>query len=207
MRFVEKDTRQLVADEAARLIYDEGYRDYRLAKQKAAARLGATTQSKNQPSNEEIDTALHEYIKLFAADEQWPILRHHREIALEAMHFLRDFAPRLTGAALEGTSGPLSAITLFLSANCAEDVIVFLEEQQIPYQTHERKMRFGQQQEYFPLLRFYADDIEIELLVFPDEGRNVAPISPITGKPAKRADIDKVKALLTAMGTTPDSPT
>ncbi|MEZ5538333.1 MAG: hypothetical protein R3F02_22225 [Thiolinea sp.] len=197
MNMAEKETRQLVAEEAARLIYEEGYRDYRLAKQKAATRMSASTNAKSQPTNEEIETALHAYISLFAEEEQLPILRQHREIAVEAMTFLQDFSPYLTGAALEGTSGPHSAVTLFLIANRAEDVILFMEDEQIPFQIHERRMRFGQQQDYFPLLRFYADDIEVELMIFPDSGRNNAgPISPITGKSCRRADLDKVKQLL-----------
>lgn len=196
----EKETRQLVAEEAARLIYEEGYRDYRLAKQKAATRMGASTHGKSQPNNEEIEAALHAYISLFAEEEQLPILRQHREIAVEAMDFLKDFNPYLTGAALEGTSGPHSAVTLFLVANRAEDVIFFMEEERIPFQIHERKIRFGQQQDYFPLLRFYADDIEVELMIFPDTGRNNGgPVSPVTGKSYQRADLKKVRQLLAAM--------
>lgn len=200
MNIPDKNTRQLVAEEAARLIYDEGYRDYRLAKQKAAVRMGASTQSKSQPSNEEIEIALHDYISLFAEEEQIPVLRHHREIAVEALTFLKDFNPYLTGAALEGTSGPLSAVTLFLIANRAEDVIFFMEDEQIPFQTHDRKVRFGSKQDYYPLLRFYADNVEVELMIFPDTGQNKGgPISPITGRSSKRADLKKVKQLLAAM--------
>ncbi|PIE00342.1 MAG: hypothetical protein CSA79_04265 [Thiothrix nivea] len=193
----DNELRQRVAEEAARLIYEEGYRDYRLAKQKAATRIGASTNGKGQPNNEAVEAALHRYISLFAAEEQLPLLRQHREIAVEAMHFLQDFNPCLTGAALEGTSGPHSAVTLFLVANRAEDVIFFMEEAHIPFQIHERKVRFGQQQDYFPLLRFYADDIEVELMIFPDSGRNNSgPISPITGKSYRRADLKKVQQLL-----------
>ncbi len=193
----EQNTRQLVAEEAARLIYDEGYRDYRLAKQKAATRMGAASNGKHQPSNEEIESALHAYIELFAEQEQEAILRQHREIALEAMTFLQDFKPYLTGAALAGTSGPHSAVTLYLVANRAEDIIFFMNEARIPFQTHERKVRFGKKQDYYPLLRFYADDVEIELMIFPDSSQNQGvPISPITGRGVQRANLAKVKQLL-----------
>lgn len=196
----ENNTRQLVAEEAARLIYDEGYRDYHRAKQKAATRMGAAPNGKHQPSNEEIEVALHAYISLFAQEEQLAILRQHREIAVEAMEFLQDFQPYLTGAALEGTSGPHSAVTLYLVANRAEDIIFFMEEGPIPFQTHERKVRFGKKQEYYPLLRFYADDIEVELMIFPDSTQNQGvPISPITGRGVQRANLGKVKALLAEM--------
>ena len=196
--FTEKNTRQLVADEAARLIYDEGYRDYQRAKLKAAERLGASSKAKHQPSNEEIEQALIDYIGLFVDTEQQQILQQHRQIALEAMAFLQIFKPELSGAALTGTSGPHSAITLNLRANSTEEVIFFLEDQTIPFQTHERKMRIGNHQEYIPLLRFYVDDIEVELLVFPDESGYNAPISPITGKRLLTADKEKLQQLIAA---------
>lgn len=196
----EHNTRQLVAEEAARLIYEEGYRDYRLAKQKAATRMGASPNGKHQPSNEEVEIALRAYISLFADEEQLPILRQHREIAVEAMEFLQDFNPWLTGPALEGTAGPHSAVTLYLVANRAEDIIFFMEEQSMPFQTHERKVRFGKKQDYYPLLRFYADDVEVELMIFPDSTQNQGvPISPITGRGVQRANLQKVKALLAEM--------
>lgn len=198
--YIEKNLRQLVADETARLIYEEGYRDYRLAKQKAAQRLGADAQAKNQPSNEEIEQALHEYVQLLEQDEHQAILRLHREIALEAMEFLAPFQPFLTGAALEGTAGPLSAVTLHLSANRAEDVIFYLEEKHIPFQIHERKVKAGKKQDYFPLLRLYVDNVEVELMIFPDDGHaSLSTLNSMTGKSLKRADYKRVQEILAAM--------
>ena len=196
MSFNEKNIRQLVADETARLIFDEGYRDYRLAKLKAAERLGAN-QAGQQPSNDEIETALQEYVRLVDPAEQRNRLRQHRQIALEALDFLKEFQPYLTGSALEGTSGPHSPVTLYLQANRAEDVMFFLEDQNIPFQTHERKLRAGKKQEYYPLLRFFVDNVEVELMIFPDDGRDAhATLSPQTGKALKRANYRKLKELL-----------
>lgn len=200
MRNTRDEQRGRVADEAARLIYEEGYRDYRLAKLRAAEQLGVRTQGSLQPSNEEVEAAIHERIRLFDAETQPALLRQHREVALEAMDFLEDYQPYLTGAALEGVSSPHSAVTLFLAADSVEEVMFFLEDNRIPFQTHERRVRFGSKKpEYFPLLRFYADNIEVELMVFPYDDRFAnAPISPITGKATKRADRKKVAALLSA---------
>ena len=192
------DPRQLVAEEAARLIYEEGFRDYRLAKQKAIMRMGLSNQGKNQPSNDEVETALHAYIELLNVDdEQAHILEKHRRIACEAMEFLELFRPFLTGSALEGTSGPHSAVTLHLTASSAEEVIFFLDDHKIPFTTHERKIRFGKHQAYYPLLRFYANNVEVELLLLPDEGNHLSkPISPITGKGVKRVSYRKLLSLM-----------
>lgn len=198
MRNTPEELRFLVAEEAARLIYEEGYRDYRIAKLRAAEHFGIGTLKTAQPTNEEIEAAIHTRIRLFDTDTQPQVLRHHRQVALETMYFLESFNPYLVGAALEGTSSPHSTITLLLNAETAEEVIFFLSDQGIPFQTHERNLRFGNRKaEYFPLLRFYADDIEIELMIVPHEDRFAsAPISPITGKAMKRADSRKVATLL-----------
>ncbi|MEZ5452201.1 MAG: hypothetical protein R3E93_05175 [Thiothrix sp.] len=199
MRNTREELRYLLAEEAARLIYEEGMRDYRLAKQRAAEQLGVSSRGGSvQPSNEEVEAAIHERIRLFDAETQPALLRHHREVALEAMEFLQHYQPYLTGAALEGTSSPHSAVTLSLFAEGVEEVMFFLEDQCIPFQVHERRTRMGnKKQEYFPLLRFYVDDVEVELMVFPHDGRFASPpISPVTGKGMKRADRKKVAALL-----------
>lgn len=198
--YLEKNLRQLIADETARLIYEEGYRDYRLAKQKASQRFGADNQAKNQPSNEEIEQALHEYVQLIDPKEHQATLRLHREIALEAMEFLEPFQPFLTGAALEGTSSPVSAITLHLSANRAEDVMFYLEEKQLPFQIHDRKVKAGKKQDYFPLLRLYVDNVEVELMIFPDDGHgSLSVLNSMTGKGIKRADYKRLQEILAAM--------
>lgn len=198
--YLEKNLRQLVADETARLLYDEGYRDYRVAKQKAAQRLGADNHAKNQPSNEEIEQALQDYVQLLDPVEHQANLKLHREIALEAMEFLQPFQPYLIGSALEGTSGPLSAVTLHLSANRAEDVIFHLEEQNIPFQIQERKVKAGKKQDYFPLLRLYVDNVEVELMIFPDDGHaSMFALNSMTGKALKRADVKRLQEILAAM--------
>lgn len=198
--YIEKNLRQLVADETARLLYEEGYRDYRVAKQKAAQRLGADNQAKNQPSNEEIAQALQDYVQFLDPVEHQANLKLHREIALEAMEFLQPFQPYLTGSALEGTSGPLSAVTLHLSANRAEDVIFHLEEQNIPFQIQERKVKAGKKQDYFPLLRLYVDNVEVELMIFPDDGyASISALNSMTGKALKRADAKRLQEILAAM--------
>ncbi|WP_298610040.1 hypothetical protein [uncultured Thiothrix sp.] len=198
--YIEKNLRQLVADETARLLYEEGYRDYRVAKQKAAQRLGADNQAKNQPSNEEIEQALQDYVQLLDQAEHQANLKLHREIALEAMEFLQPFQPYLTGSALDGTAGPLSAVTLHLSANRAEDVLFHLEEQNIPFQIQERKVKAGKKQDYFPLLRLYVDNVEVELMIFPDDGRaSMSALNSMTGKGLKRADTKRLQEILAAM--------
>jgi hypothetical protein len=56
--------RLVLAQEAARIIVDHGVRDYRVAKQKAAERLGVGSRG-SLPGNTEIEAAVAEHLQLF----------------------------------------------------------------------------------------------------------------------------------------------
>ena len=48
----------------------------------------------------------------------------------------------------------------------------------------------------YPGVHFEMDDFEIEATVFPTDGIRQAPVSPVDGKPMKRANAFEVEALL-----------
>ena len=48
----------------------------------------------------------------------------------------------------------------------------------------------------FPGVRFEVDDQPIEALVFPHDGIRQAPVSPVDGRPMRRASTLEVEALL-----------
>ncbi|MEE9352079.1 MAG: hypothetical protein V3U78_07455 [Thiotrichaceae bacterium] len=185
--------RELIASEAARLLYEEGYRDYFLAKQKAAQRLGCLTDKASQPSNQEVHNALIQRRQTLATEKENLHLVEIRQVTIEAMEFLHPYSPALVGSVMDGTAGVHSPATLHLFANTAEEVMFFLEDNKIPFQTHEQSFRLRGKQEAYPLLRFYADDYEIELIVF--EMGSPAPLSSVTGKAMKRLSIDGVREL------------
>lgn len=196
-QFNTHEIRQLVAEEAARLIYDEGYRDYKLAKLKASQRLGTPQKSHLQPSNEEVQDALKAYIQLYEAEAQAEILEKHRRIALEAMEFLQDFEPKLTGAVANETSGPLSTITIHLRPDTPESILFFLDEHRIPFQEQEKRISFGRDVMDCPVFQLYADDVEVELVALPNNSHfNQPPISPVTGKKANYLTIEQLQTLL-----------
>ncbi|WJW75691.1 hypothetical protein QVG61_00985 [Thiohalobacter sp. IOR34] len=186
-----------IAQEAARLIATEGVRDFLVAKRKAAARLGAPD-THNLPRNTEVEAELGAYQRLFQAASQPQRLRRLREAALAAMRFFADFSPRLTGSVLSGTAGAHSDVNLHLFADTPEAVILQLIDANIPFEDDERCFRFGrgEESESLPTLRFLADDISIELVIFPGSGLRQAPRSPLDGRPMERANAARVEALL-----------
>jgi hypothetical protein len=91
--------RQAVAEEAARIMREQGVDDFLLAKRKAAERLGVTDAS-ILPRNTEIEAARVAHQRLFASERHGVELASLRRAALEAMRLMSDFQPRLVGPVL-----------------------------------------------------------------------------------------------------------
>ncbi|MGA9852892.1 MAG: hypothetical protein WBR15_08190 [Gammaproteobacteria bacterium] len=193
------DSRRLLALEAARIMADEGVRDFRFAKRKAAERLGFDMRNLHLPTNLEVEQALGTHQRLFQADSQPAQLRHLRKIAREAMRMLNGFDARLVGPVLAGTADHHAIIYLHVFSEPPERVAIFLMEKNIPYEVSARKLKTaaGMQREY-PVYRFVAGDTPVELTVFGVDGIREAPASPVDGRPMRRASLHDVDTLLAA---------
>jgi len=188
--------RQAVAEEAARIMREQGVDDFLQAKRKAADRLGVTDAS-ILPRNTEIEAALVAHQRLFAADRHEASLVALRRSALEAMHLMADFQPRLVGPVLTGTASPHSEITLHLFSDSPETVSIRLEERGVPHEVLERRLRYERDRTVsYPALRFVAGRQTVDAVVFPLDGIRQAPSSPVDGKPMRRASVAEVEALL-----------
>jgi hypothetical protein len=191
-----QELRRRIALEAARLMSEHGIRDFHLAKRKAAERLGAG-EDIGLPKNSEIEDALREHQRLFQADEQPLRLRRLREVARDAMRFFVPFEPRLVGAVLDGTADRHSAVCLHLFSDAPEDVIAFLQEQGIPYEEQNRRLRLSlDAQREYPVLLFSADEIAIDLTVLPRDAIRQAPLDGVGERPMRRAALAVLEELL-----------
>ena len=187
--------RQHLAQRAAQILLDSGTRDYQSAKQKAAQQLGASD-TKSLPSNSEIESALVEYQRLFRASSQPENLQHLRQVSIEAMHFLKDFHPRLVGSVLSGTADEHSVIRIHLFAETVESIGFYLQNKKIPHELGERRLRIGIDQfQNYSTYEFIVDETHVELTVFLPKQKQI-PLSPIDGKVMRRADITEVEELL-----------
>jgi hypothetical protein len=190
--------RRALAQEAARLMAEHGIQDFRVAKRKAAERLGVTDGAAVLPKNSEIEAALGEYQRLFGGASHLKSLRAQRRAALAAMRALREFEPRLVGAVLAGTATLHSDVQLHLFAERAESVALKLLDQGIAHEVTERRVKLDPERiRPFPGVRFQLDDQPIEATVFPPDGIRQAPVSPVDGRPMRRANALEVQALLT----------
>jgi hypothetical protein len=188
--------RQAVAEEAARIMREQGVEDFLQAKRKAADRLGVTDAS-ILPRNTEIEAALVAHQRLFGADRHEAGLADLRRSALEAMRLMADFQPRLVGPVLTGTASRHSEINLHLFTESAEAVSIRLEERGIPHEVVERRLRYERDRLVtYPALRFVAGQQTVDAVVFPLDGIRQAPSSPVDGKPMRRASAAEVQGLL-----------
>lgn len=188
--------RRALAQEAARIMSEQGVDDYGLAKRKAAERLGAADIAV-LPKNSEIEAALAAHQRLFEANTHSSALTGLRRTALQAMRLLRRFDPRLVGPVLSGTASAHSEVNLHLFAEGAEPVALHLMEQGVPYRIGERRLRYEPNRLVaYPVVQFVAGDQPIDAVVFPIDGIRQSPASPVDGRPMRRADAAELESLL-----------
>jgi len=191
--------RQTLAQEAARIIVEQGIRDYRVAKMKAAERLGMNARGA-LPGNAEIELAISNHHALFGGESHADFLQQLREAALSAMDLLTVFTPRLIGPVLQGTADENSAVNLHVFSDSPESVAMHLSNSGLNYRPYERRLKTsrgkGATPSSFVGFQFDYEGECVEATVFPVDGIRQAPISPIDGKPMKRADRKAVQALL-----------
>lgn len=192
-----ENLRLALAREAARLMAEHGISDFLAAKRKAAARFGVEDGAV-LPKNTEIEAALGEYQRLFGGESHAEMLNTQRLAALEAMRRLREFEPRLVGPVLTGTATEHSDVQLHLFADRPESVTIKLMDQRIPHEVTERRVRMNAERVLnYPGVRFEIADQPVEATVFPLDGIRQAPVSPVDGRPMRRADIDELETLVT----------
>jgi len=188
--------RYALAQEAARLMAEQGIEDFLLAKRKAAERLFVSDASV-LPNNAEIEAALAQHQRLFQAHSHETQLRDLRRTALKLMQVLGEFEPRLVGSVLSGTASASSEINLHVFADQPEQVALRLLERGIEHKHAEKKLRYESDRLVnYPSFKFIAGQHAVEVVVFPFNGIRQAPLSPVDGKPMQRAPITELDSLL-----------
>ena len=174
-----------IADEAGRIMADEGVQDFRQAKLKARDRLKAG-KDVPLPSNQEIQLARDKHIALFTPHEQILAQRHKMmEIAAEAMEFLQHFKPRLVADFLNHPVSSHTIIELHLQASGPEALAHFLIEQAIPFEQQEKLVHFGSNTSItVPALNLQVDDQLFRLVLFTETQHRQTP-RDLNGKGAQ----------------------
>jgi len=196
--------RQLIAQQAARMMAEDGISDFAYAKKKAWQQLGAADNNV-LPSNAEIEEELKLYNAIFLSDKQPENLHELRKNALLTMQLLEKFNPHLTGAVLDGTAGLFSETHIHLFADSLKDVEMFLLNQQIPFDVNEKSYRImndgkrdkkDDRRKTVPVFTLETELGLIKLSVFEVDDIRVATKRTADGSNAERLNIEGVKALL-----------
>ena len=187
--------RRALAQEAARIIVDHGVDDYLFAKRKAAERMGVTDRAV-LPKNTEIEEAIAEHQRMFGARSHAGELNELRREAVEAMRLLAEFEPRLVGPVLSGTATPHTEILLHLFVDTPETVSIRLLDRHVRHRVGERRVKFQREESLvFPSIQFASGGRDVDAIIFPTDGIRQSPLSPVDGKPMRRATLEEVEAL------------
>lgn len=188
-----------IAREAARIMYEEGVKEYRDAKRKAAKAFGtekALSLGSHLPSNAEIHEELDRLVRMHEGEIRPDRLLRMRLLALSWLELFEPFRPLLVGSVLTGSVRAQSDIDLHLFSESPEEVERFLDERGIPFEPETVTIRYGSQfQDYFHI--FLEDGgIVIDCTVYAPEERHRKPKSSITGRPMERADAARLRKLI-----------
>ena len=203
----EDEIRRLIAQEAARLMYEEGVREYRDAKRKAGRRYGAEkalSLGSHLPSNAEIHEELQRLLGLYEEKVLPERLLHLRLLAVRQMELLEQFRPHLVGSVLSGAVTERSDIDLHLFAESCEEVEDYLEMKGIPFEQEMVTIRHGGEFFDYPHIYLEDDGVVVECTVYPLADLHRIPKSSITGKAMERATIKQLQRLIAAMAASPD---
>lgn len=167
--------------------------EYLHAKERAVLMLGMAGQSR-LPSNKEIKECILRLTRnKLGSDEVDRRVNEMREIAEAVMTAVEDFDPFLIGSTLSGEIRESSDIDLH--AYCDDHEILLHRLLQWDYQDIEVdsvENRKGS----FVHLRWQQGGYPVEITIYPWSTRDVVPISSVTCKPMKRADLPAVRHLL-----------
>jgi len=123
-----------IAASAAAMIVEEGL-GYGPAKRRAVKQLALPGRTE-LPGNDEVESAVREYIALFCAETQPVELTALRALALVWMERLAQFRPYLSGAIWHGTATRLSDIHIQLFCDDPKSAEITLIEHNVAYEPH-----------------------------------------------------------------------
>jgi hypothetical protein len=175
---------------------EHGIADFGLAKRKAADRL-AVRAAGALPSNAQIEHCLAERQRIFEPTVHAARVEELRRLAANIMDILADFEPRLVGPVLAGTATINATIGLHAFSDAPEAVAAVLERSAVNYCVCERRYRYsGRRNVSIPGFSFVRDGVGVIVLVFAENGLREAPLSPVDGRPMRRASRSKLAVLL-----------
>src|SRR5246127_3612545 len=134
-------TRQAIALEAARPMYESVESEYYTAKRKAAKRLfRGGVKPEDLPSNAEIRDQIQVFARIHEGEQRTKHLRGMRLEALRLMRLLRPFRPRLIGSVMTGHVRKGSDIDIHVFCDSPRLVCDLLEREGLQYDLERKQV-------------------------------------------------------------------
>jgi hypothetical protein len=196
--------RQMIAQQAARMMAEDGIHDFAYAKKKAGKQLGISENSV-LPTNAEIEEEIRLYHEIYNAEEQPQELAKLRKAALITMQLFERFNPHLTGSVLDGTAGKFAQTNIHLFADSAKEVEMFLLNMQIPFDSSEKSYRLSDKpskdkkdkvRKTVPVFTLETELGVQKLSVFDVDDLRVATKRTTDGANSERMDIAQLQTLI-----------
>ena len=122
--------KDMIAQESARIIAEQGFENFSAAKTKAAKFLNAEKKG-CLPNNFEVERKLIQHYKIFHYKSHSNLIYSMRSIALIIMQLFNNYQPFLVGSVANGTASKSSKINIHLTSDNLEEIIHVLEKNKI----------------------------------------------------------------------------
>jgi hypothetical protein len=185
-----------IAGMAARWVVEEGL-EYGPAKHRAVKQLGLGTRV-SLPSNDAIEVAVVEYIKMFCAGTQAVEVAALRRLALSWMNRLAAFRPHLSGAVWRGTATRNSDIYVQLFCDDSKSAELSLIDQNAKYLARTVTGFHGKAVDALSVHAFCVElneDIGVHLMIHDYDDLRGALLADAKGR-APRGDVAALSRLL-----------
>ena len=184
--------RQQICDAAARIIYEDGIRDYHKAKLRACESLHIKSNA-FLPTNEEIEHAVHRRIELFDTDQHHFKAQKQLTTARDILTILCNYQPRVTQALATSIKLKNNPLEIHVFSDSAELVSDDLHWRGISSFIVEKRYRYANSQYVnVPLIICQLDDCDIEISVFNEKELHRAPVCPTNGKAYQRISLKQL---------------
>lgn len=192
-------SRNAVAVEAARLLYDREFKEYFHAKRAAAAR-----QRTNQlPTNAEVHAELMRLADRLEGEARTERLHEMRAVARHLMELLEDCHPRLIGSTWTGAIRQGSDVDLHLYVDDLDRVLLRLEREGLPYDVEVvHSLKYEREMDFVHVYVQHPSRIPVDMTVYPPDWLPRNPRCSITGGPMVRATLADLRALVVAEAPT-----
>lgn len=188
-----KVNQRRLALEAARLMVERIETEYLHAKERAILMLGLPYNTP-YPTNKQIKQFIAKLTcNQMGAEAMAAQVQQMRQLAEEIMTVLMDFDPYLIGSTLSGQIRASSDIDLHVYCHHYSEV----QQRLLAFGYSDVEEEFVENQKgTFVHLRWLEDGFPTEITIHDWSQRGEIFISSVTGKPMKRADLEKLRKLL-----------